>query len=200
MKLFPQKCILSGIFAKSNNFFPFHTYFNVINNSLPVHSRCCQISYFMARIVGAYICGSQFFSSILIIFFHIDCPNSNLEFFCYRYQFFPPILTSSFSRLFSQLPNFFIHTTFVENFKVGRLFLKNWFLEKNFGQNIITKILLIRKLVQKVTIRGPVLSQKIRFKKFSIIFQCEEFQREIFLLKILCFNILNWKIGVKNWS
>ncbi len=41
---------------KTNNFFLFHIYFNVIDNSLSAHSHshCYQISYFMACIVGGY--------------------------------------------------------------------------------------------------------------------------------------------------
>ncbi len=37
------------------NFFTFHIYFNVIDNSLSTHSFCCQISYFTAHIVGGYV-------------------------------------------------------------------------------------------------------------------------------------------------
>ncbi len=39
---------------KTNNFFPLRIYFHVIDNSLLAHSRCCQISYFVACIIGGY--------------------------------------------------------------------------------------------------------------------------------------------------
>ncbi len=48
---------------------------------------------------------SQFFFSSTPTIFHIDYPNSDLEFFFYRYQFFSPLLTYSFSH---QFPNFHI--------------------------------------------------------------------------------------------
>ncbi len=44
MAVFPKK-------KKSENY----TNFNVIDNSLSTHSRCCPISYFMACIVGGYV-------------------------------------------------------------------------------------------------------------------------------------------------
>ncbi len=45
------------------NFFPFHIYFNGIGNSPSAHSRCCQISYFTACIVGGYGSGNDKYST-----------------------------------------------------------------------------------------------------------------------------------------
>ncbi len=51
---FPKMRTEQDIRKKTNNFFPFHIYYNVIDNSLLAQSYCCQISYFIARIVGGY--------------------------------------------------------------------------------------------------------------------------------------------------
>ncbi len=66
---------------KTNNFFPFHIYYNVIDNSLSAYSHCCQIFYFMACIVGDYSpvhtcdleCDSRVIRDGDIIVLRLDC-------------------------------------------------------------------------------------------------------------------------------
>ncbi len=78
----------------------------------------------------------------------------------------------------------------MENFEVGKLFLKIDINKKNFGLNIGTKIFLVGKLGHKVDLRGQVQSRKIRVKNFSSIFQFgDKFQIFNFSGEIFCGKI-----------
>ncbi len=67
---FPKMRIEWNICRKTNNFFPFYIYYNVIDNPLSTYSRCCQISYFMACNVGGYGF-PHLFQNIKILFLYI---------------------------------------------------------------------------------------------------------------------------------
>ncbi len=52
--VFPKNAYWARYSQKTNNFFPLHIYYNVTDNSLSAHSRCCQISYLMVCIGESY--------------------------------------------------------------------------------------------------------------------------------------------------